>query len=737
MSEKTQQSSPDEEQSSRRTLTMPQKIVIGLALGVTTGLFLGELAAPLKFAGDAFVGLLQMTVLPYIVLALVGGIGKISASQSRLLLGRVVLIVAGLWLVGFLAVLLFGLSLPPQTSASFFSSSLADPPKSFDFFNLFIPSNPFQSLATNAVPAVVMFCLLCGAALIGMPEKDRVIRAIDTLLQMMGRVTGFIVKLSPYGVFCITASAAGTMDLQELGRIQGYLVITTVFSLALSFLLIPTLISSWTPFDRKDLSPLLRSAFILAFATGKTLIVLPMIIEGTREMFKKRGLESSEATSTIEVLTPLAYSFPHLGRILATVFIPFGAWYIGSPLNLDQYPALIGASTFVHFSSSPVSIPFLLDLMRLPNDLYQLFVVTAVYVGRITDAVGAAYILAVTILGTCAATGLLKSGARKIASLSILTLVCAVAIVIGGRVYLQTTSTRTYSKDTVIASMQVYEFDVDMTIVERGPNPLPLDADQSNLSRILERKVIRVGFDGDSLPYTYINAAGELVGFDVEMIASLAQQLGVAVEFVPFETRGLIQQDLLDDYYDLAIGGIVDTIENSQRFRSSDPYMFLTMALVIPDYRDREFSDIAAISELESLRIGVSSRGWFLEQLRRDIPDAELVVIDSPRSFFEQSGDGQEVDALLFSAEAGAAWSMLYPRYQVVTPFPRDIRMPLVYPYSGDSDEYMDEFIDNWVLLSRNDGTFESAYNYWILGEGAEIVEPRWSVVRNVLHWVD
>ena len=721
----------------KRELAMPEKILIGLGLGITIGIFFGEIVAPLKFAGDAFVGLLQMTVLPYIVLALIGGIGKLTAKQSKLLLGRVVLIILALWVIGFLAVFLFGISLPAQTSASFFSSSLVDEPRAFDLFNLFIPANPFQSLASNAVPAVVLFCLMCGAALISLPGKDRVIRAVDLLLEMMGRVTGFIVNLSPYGVFFITASAAGTMDLAELARIQGYLVITTVFSLALCFLLIPALISAWTPFTRKDLSPLLRSAFILAFATGKTLVVLPLLIDGTRKMFREHGLESEESGSTIDVLTPLAYSFPHLGRILATVFIPFGAWYIGSPLKLDQYPALIGASSFVHFSTSPVSMPFLLDLMRLPNDLYQLFLVTAVYVGRLTDAVGAAYILAVTVLGTCAVTGSLKLGIRRMATLSVVTLVFTAAIVVGSRMYLNATSSQEYSRDQVIASMQVYEFDVDIEIVERGPNPVSLREEQSHLGRILERGVIRVGFDGDSLPFAYFNADDKLVGFDVEMIASLASQLDVAVEFVPFQTQGQILQDLESDIYDIAIGGIVDTIQSAQQFPASDPYMYLTMALVIPDYRDRDFSDMKSIARLDNLKIGVSSRGWFLEQLRRDIPQAELVVIDSPREFFDQAGAGAEIDAMLFSAEAGSAWSMLYPRFQVVTPFPRSIRMPLVIPYSGRADPVTDEIIDNWILITRNDGTLDSAYQYWILGEGNEAAVPRWSVIRDVLRCVD
>jgi Na+/H+-dicarboxylate symporter len=157
MSEEKPQDDSTAAKNAGRSLQMPEKILIGLALGIAAGLFFGELVAPLKYAGDAFVGLLQMTVLPYIVLALIGGIGKLSASQSRLLLGRVVLIILALWIIGFLAVFLFGMSLPAQTSASFFSSSISDPPKSFNFFALFIPANPFQSLASNSVPAVVLF----------------------------------------------------------------------------------------------------------------------------------------------------------------------------------------------------------------------------------------------------------------------------------------------------------------------------------------------------------------------------------------------------------------------------------------------------------------------------------------------------------------------------------------------------------------------------------------------------
>ena len=63
-------------------MSLSSRIFLGLLAGVATGLFLGELAAPLKVLGDIFVKLLQITVLPYIVVSLVAGIGQMEAATG-------------------------------------------------------------------------------------------------------------------------------------------------------------------------------------------------------------------------------------------------------------------------------------------------------------------------------------------------------------------------------------------------------------------------------------------------------------------------------------------------------------------------------------------------------------------------------------------------------------------------------------------------------------------------------
>ena len=57
------------------------------------------------------------------------------------------------------------------------------------------------------------------------------------------------------------------------------------------------------------------------------------------------------------------------------------------------------------FGSINTAIPFLLDLVRVPADLFQLFVVSGVLNSRFGAMTSAMHTLVVAVLGTCLVTG--------------------------------------------------------------------------------------------------------------------------------------------------------------------------------------------------------------------------------------------------------------------------------------------------------------------------------------------
>ena len=132
-------------------MTFSRQILFGLGLGVATGLFFGEAAASLKWAADGFVKLLQMMVLPYITVSIIGSIGSLRASEVRTLGLRAAAVIGGLWLLALSFAFLIPVTFPadPQRIVLQHEPDRAAP--AFDLIDLYIPANPFNSLANNVV----------------------------------------------------------------------------------------------------------------------------------------------------------------------------------------------------------------------------------------------------------------------------------------------------------------------------------------------------------------------------------------------------------------------------------------------------------------------------------------------------------------------------------------------------------------------------------------------------------
>ena len=102
-------------------------------------------------------------------------------------------------------ILVLPLAFPEVDSGSFFSTSLIAPKKHVDFVDLYIPANPFKSLANNVVPAVVLFSIFVGVALMGAKEKQGILKPLSILSDALIKVANYIVFLTPIGVFAIVA----------------------------------------------------------------------------------------------------------------------------------------------------------------------------------------------------------------------------------------------------------------------------------------------------------------------------------------------------------------------------------------------------------------------------------------------------------------------------------------------------------------------------------------------------
>ena len=711
-------------------MSYSKQILAGVAAGVAVGLFLGDLAGSLNVAADAYVKLLQMTVLPYVVVSIIIGLGSLSLVQAKTLALRGGAVLLLLWALALAVVFMFPLMLPPQQTASFFSTTLLAPHEPFDFVGLYIPSNPFNALANNVVPAVVLFSAFLGVSLIAVPGKQPLLDVFAVAEKAMARVMKLVARLMPLGLFFITATAAGTLSVEELRRLQVYLLSYIAVSLLLGLWVLPGLVSALTPIPYRMVLGRTRDALLTAFLTGSLFIVLPMLIDATKALLREYRPDNAEIESLPNVIVATSFNFPHAGKLLALTFILFAGWFSDVVVPGREYPKLAGAGLLVLFGNINVAVPFLLDLFGIPADTFHLFQVTSVVNARFGTLVAGSHTIAVALLGTWALAGGWHVDARRVGRYVAITALLGVFTVVGVQTLLARTLSNEYDRDKVIAKMQLLTTR-DRAVEYRRSADVPADTNTAPaLDRIRQRGAMRVGYLPDSLPFVYENAAGRLVGFDVEMAHELAAELAVKLELVPVERERLAER-LDSGYCEIVMSGLAVTPARAAELRLSTSYLDETLALVVRDEARDRFATWDGIRAMPQLSIRVPRVPYYVKKLQAELPNAKLTEVDWTRDLFDPASPA---DAIALTAERGSTMTLLNPAYSVVVPQPGVLKVPLAYAMAN-GDTRMASFIDTWIELKRKDGTVDRLFSHWILGRSAEVRSPRWSVIRDVLHW--
>ena len=712
------------------------KILVGLVSGAFVGVFFGEHAGALKIAADGFVKLLQMAVLPYITISIITSLGTLRYDQAKTLGLRAGAVLGGLWCIALLFAFLIPVAFPEIETASFFSTTLVERRQPFNFIDIFIPSNPFNSLANNIVPAVVLFSVFLGIALIGVERKQILLDVLAVAKEGLSNATKFIVTLTPYGIFAIAANTAGTLNLEQLGRIQVYLITYVLMALLVALWVLPGLVAALTPFRYRDVLGPTRDALITAFMAGNLFIVLPILIHSCKELLQQLRPTDENAAALPDVIVPVSFNFPHTGKLLSLSFIVFAGWFADAAVAVSQYPQLALTGLLTFFGSTSAAVPFLLDLFRIPADTFQLFLATSVINVRFGALLAAVHTVTVALLGSAAILGAVRFNGARIMRYLIITVVLSAALLGGLRTLFSTALKQSFAGEELVYGMRSLMNFSEPRIVKQADLRDDAGGETSSiLNAIKKRGVLRVGVFTDRLPFVFLNREQKLVGFDVEMAHHLARDLGVKVEFVELEALAALTPLLAAGRIDLAMTGLPVTPERAGEMSFSVPYLDETLGFVVKDYLRDRFSSWANIRELGSFAVKIPNLPYYVDQIRRRAPTLKLDLVETLNEI-ENGLRQATLDAVVLPAERGSVLTLLYPKYTVVVPEPDTVKIPLAYPVARRDQEWT-QFVNTWIELKRRDGTIDALYGHWILGKQAVKRQPRWSIMRNVLHWIE
>jgi ABC-type amino acid transport substrate-binding protein len=499
----------------------------------------------------------------------------------------------------------------------------------------------------------------------------------------------------------------------------------------MTFVLYPALVVSLTPFRYREVLGRSRSALLTALATGKMFAVLPMIISDVRELLIAHKVPEAEAKATADVLVPLAYPFPNAGKFLAILFIPSAAWFIGQPFELEDYPLLLSAGLLSFFGNPVAATLFLLGMFRMPADLLALFLLAGIWGARVGDVLGVMHLTVFSLLTSSSERGWLRLNRKKgVVWLAASVIATGAALWANHALVSLSVAGEPPPINRVVAMQPFFEGGGVRTSEAAGPNPSPLLPGETVLERIIRTGELRVGFEADNPPFSFENGSGMLVGLEVDLAHRLAVEFGAELHLIPYEI-GSLDAIFATDQFDLAIGGLASTVQESEDYLESDSYLELNAAFVVRDHRVDEFASIGQLRTMDRLSLAYVEGGVLVRTGRHRISGVEATAIPS-EDVFLQSAES-EYNALMTTAETGAILTMIHPEYSVVIPEGFRVRVPVVMAVANDDD--FAASVNRFLRIKRADGTIESLYEHWILGESETAKGRRWSVLKDVLGW--
>ncbi len=144
-----------------------------------------------------------------------------------------------------------------------------------DFVTHLVPKSFAEAMANNEILQIVVFSMFFGVALSSMGEKGRtLINAIDELLHVMLKITGYVMKLAPLAVLC---AMAATVAVNGLGILLKFAVFMGDFYIGLILLWIILIGAGFTFLGPRvfRLLVLIKEAFMLSFATASSEAAYP------------------------------------------------------------------------------------------------------------------------------------------------------------------------------------------------------------------------------------------------------------------------------------------------------------------------------------------------------------------------------------------------------------------------------------------------------------------------------
>lgn len=712
-------------------IPLAYQMLIGMILGIFCGLFFGERTDVLAPYASAYVMLLKITALPYLIAAIIYGIGQLEPHSAKLILKKGISFILMAWVINIVMIYAIYVLFPRSTSFQYGGYPSLETPK-LNFAHILIPENIFSALTHNVVPAIVIFSLAFGIALIILKSPEVVMVSLHATVDALTKMTSWIARITPIGTFLIIAQQAGMIHLATFKQVGTYVLLYILGTCIVIFWIFPRLVAMFTSIPAYKWFQQMFPILLLVYTTNVIIVALPYIIE----LLKRESLlldpSNEQAPTQVQGVVSVVFNLP-LASLFVAVFVFFVSIFYNMPLSASSQVQLFFTTFLTGLGSVGLgawvnSLSFILNSLGLPITAVNLFLTTMPFTSGFQSMLSAMEIAALSLFIILSCRGRIRPKIGKLLANIALIFIPIFLLVLTLKLAHPLPEIKNETKS-------IYELSISSTIpvkVHKTPPP-PRTASGDVFDEVQQSKVLRVGFNPQAAPYCFYNVENQVVGYDIAYAYELAYDLGVRLELIPLDYAH-VDEELNTRLYDIAMSAVnVDeTRLRSALFTQS--YMSPRIVLITNEARSRAFSSLEYVKEHPLLKVAVIKGTTFEKIAREHFPEERIVYLNSEREFESQ---GKDI-ALLWEEYEALAWMIRHKGYKIVLPEPSLGKVLLSYPIPKDNPRFLD-FLNTWLALKQSDLFHKQQAELWIQGKTEIIIpyKPRWSIIRDVLHWVD
>ena len=347
----------------KKKISLPVQILIALAAGIAVGLACLAFAGGPEFTtsylkpfGDIFVNLLKFIVVPVVLLSMIDGILSMDDMKK---VGAVGWKTVAYFLVTTAIACVIGLAFANIFNAAGLFPKLAledgavwEKATSANFMDTLkgiFPDNMWASFHSANMLQVIVIALLLGGSIMAAREKGRLCRDfVSSAYAVIEKLMGFIISLSPIGVFTMMAWVVATQGPKILGSLT--LVLLCAY---LGYIVHAVLVYSMSAKVFAGMSPLkfFKAAFpamMFAFTSTSSAATLPV----SKECADELGAEDDISSFVLPLGSTINMDGTAIYQCVATIFLASCA---GVNLSIGQMVTIVVTATLASIGTAGVS----------------------------------------------------------------------------------------------------------------------------------------------------------------------------------------------------------------------------------------------------------------------------------------------------------------------------------------------------------------------------------------------